>query len=270
MSETVASAQRFAPLFGSDDDARRLTTASLLCNGSAYAHLLLAAAGMLPAWTLLLTVPILVPRWMIAIHELFHLRSEREVDPVTLLLPFSFTLISVGYRELLVNHRSHHRHMATLMDAEYFQLRGSPLAGLFNALSAPEQLWFRWIAEHGMDGALLRGTLIRLALTLALVGSSGTSFLWYWVPARLAFGLSYFIFFYCLHRRGREFGVYPLVLPGALARIATFVWGRDVVEATQHHDVHHAQPRIAARRLAEARTTLREVQLAGTNRHTTG
>ena len=270
MSEAVASAKRFVPLFGSDDDARRLTAVSLLCNGSAYAHLLLATGGMLPEWTLLLSVPILVPRWMIAIHELFHLRSEREVDPLTRLLPFVFTLVGVGYRELLVNHRSHHRHMTTPLDAEYFQLRGSPLVGLFNAFSAPEQLWFRWIAEHGMDGTLLPGTLIRLALILALIGAAGTTFLWYWIPARVAFGLSYFIFFYCLHRRGTAFGVYPLVLPGALARVAKLLWGRDVVEATLHHDVHHAQPRIAARHLAEARLTVRAVRLAGTSRHATG
>ncbi|MBK6972935.1 MAG: fatty acid desaturase [Sterolibacteriaceae bacterium] len=204
------------------------------------------------------------------VHELFHLRSEREVDTVTRLLPFSFTLMSVGYRELLVNHRSHHRHMATPLDAEYFQLRGSPLAGLLNAFSAPEQLWFRWIAEHGMDGALLRGTLIRLALILALIAAAGTSFLWYWVPARVAFGLSYLIFFYCLHRRGKAFGVYPLVLPRALARIARLLWGRDVVEATLHHDVHHAQPRIAARHLAEARPTVRESRQVAANRLPTG
>lgn len=270
MSEAIAPARRFVPLFGGDDDARRLATVSRLCNGAAYAHLLLAAGGMLPGWTLLLTIPILVPRWLIAVHELFHLRSEREVDPVTRLLPFSFTLMSVGYRELLVNHRSHHRHMATPLDAEYFQLRGSPLAGLFNAVSAPEQLWFRWVAEHGMDGALLRGTLVRLALTLALIGAAGTSFLWFWVPARVAFGLSYFVFFYRLHRRGKAFGVYPLDLPAALARVARLLWGHDVVAATLDHDVHHAQPRIAARRLAEARTPLREVQLAAANRRATG
>ncbi|MBK6972936.1 MAG: hypothetical protein IPH26_08230 [Sterolibacteriaceae bacterium] len=66
MSEAIAPARRFIPLFGRDDDARRLPMASLLCNGFAYAHLLLAASGILPEWTLLVTVPVLVPRWMIA------------------------------------------------------------------------------------------------------------------------------------------------------------------------------------------------------------
>ena len=247
---------RFTILFATDDDARRLKRAGLLYNAAAYAHLFAAVAGLLPAWSLLLTIPVLVPRWMIAVHELFHLRSRHEVNTVTRLLPFLFTFLSVGYRELLVNHRRHHRHMATPQDAEYFQLRGSRLTGLLNAFSAPEQIWFRWVTEHGIDGELARATFLRLALFLALIGSTGTVFLWYWVPARLVFGLSYFIFFYCLHRRGEHYGVYPLLLPRALQRAATLVWGRDVVEATLHHDIHHAQPRIAAACLAAARTAV--------------
>ncbi|HEX6827440.1 MAG TPA: hypothetical protein VF104_00520 [Burkholderiales bacterium] len=250
---TQSAARRFAHLFGTDGDARRLTAVSLACNGAAYVHLFLAVWAWVPTWTLLLSIPVLVPRWMIAVHELFHLRSDREVDPVTRVLPFLFTFLGVGYRELLANHRSHHRHMATPLDAEYYQLRGSKLAGLLNAFSAPEQTWFRWVAENRIDGPLARQTLIRLALFLALIWSTGMTFLWYWVPARVAFGLGYFVFFYLLHRRGDEYGVYALVLPAALARAATLVWGRDVVEATLNHDIHHTQPRIAARRLAESR-----------------
>lgn len=261
MSGTIASAARFTVLFATDDDARRLIGVSLLCNAAAYAHLFLAAAGLLPTWSLLLTIPILVPRWMIAVHELFHLRSEREIGPVMRLLPFLFTLLGVGYRELLVNHRSHHRHVATPLDAEYYQLRGSKLTGMLNAFSAPEQLWCRWIAEHGIDGELARATLVRLVLFLVLIWSTGATFLWYWVPARVAFGLSYFVFFYCLHRRGEDYGVYPLALPGVVRHAATLLWGRDVVQATLHHDVHHAQPRIAAGCLGEARAAVLQAEV---------
>ncbi len=260
MSHVMSPARRFISVFATDEDARRLATAGVACNVAAYVHLLLAAWDVLPPWTLLVSVPILVPRWMIAVHELFHLRSHREVDVVTRLLPFAFTFLSVGYRELLVNHRSHHRHMASPYDAEYYQLRGSRLAGLFNAFSAPEQAWFRWVAENRMDRELLRDSLIRLTVLLALIWSAGASFLWYWVPARLAFGLSYYVFFYCLHRRGDDFGVYQLAVPAPLARMATIVWGHDVVEATLHHDVHHAQPRIATKHLAESRVVLTGAQ----------
>lgn len=262
MSHAMSPARRFISLFATDDDARRLATTGVACNVAAYVHLLLAAWNVLPAWTLLVSIPILVPRWMIAIHELFHLRSHREVDVVTRLLPFTFTFLGVGYRELLINHRSHHRHMAMPSDAEYYQLRGSKLTGLLNAFSAPEQAWFRWVAENRMDRELLRDSLIRLAVLLALIWSAGATFLWYWVPARVTFGLSYFVFFYWLHRRGDEFGVYPLAVPAPLARVATIVWGPDVVEATLHHNVHHAQPRIATRHLAQSRAVLSEAQRA--------
>lgn len=253
MTPHPCASARHIPLFAGDADARRLVATSLLCNAAAYLHLALAAAGLVPGWSLAVTIPILVPRWMIAIHELFHLRGPGELDPLTRLLPLLFSVPALGYRELLDNHRGHHREMASPRDPEYYQLRGSPLAGLANAFTAPEQMWFRWVARRGLDRQLALQTLIRALLAAALVGASGTTFLWYWVPARLSFGLAYFSFFYCLHRRGSSFGVYRLVLPAALLRTATLLWGRDVVEASIHHDVHHAQPRVAAALLGRAR-----------------
>jgi hypothetical protein len=242
--------------FGSDADARRLTRMSLICVTVIYADLLAAAFGLVPPWTLAIVVPLLVPRWMIAIHELFHLRSEREVDPVTRFQPLLFTPVCLGYRENLVNHRSHHRYMATPTDAEYYRLRGSRLTGFFNAMTAPEQMWFRWVSEHGLDRRLAIETALRCLLFAALVAVSGTVFLWYWIPARVAFGASYFVFFYWLHRNGEAMGVYRLVVPQSLATVLTFVYGKDVVEATLHHDAHHAQPRIAAEHLAASRSVL--------------
>jgi hypothetical protein len=177
-------------------------------------------------------------------------------------------LLSVGYREQLHIHRSHHRHMATPADAEFYQLRGSPLRGFANAFTAPEQTWFRWVAARGIDGPLVRDTVLRLVLFAALAGATAPVFLWYWLPARVAYGASYFVFFYALHRRGDSFGAYPLQLPPALAGIAALIWGRDVVDATLHHDIHHRQPRIAARNLGSSRAALMLAQssLAETTR----
>lgn len=231
--------------FADDRDARRLTRAGLVCNGLAYLHYLIVIGDLIAPWTLVLTLPILVPRWMIAVHELFHLRNAQEVDTVTRRLPFVFTFLALGYHEQYLNHRSHHRYTATPADGDYYQLSGNKLWGLFNAMTAPEQMWFRWVSKHGLTQILLYDTLLRLGLLLLLMISGGWLFLWYWVPARISFGLSYFTFFYCLHRRGAAYGVYPLRLPGWLRGPATWIYGHDVVEATMHHDVHHAQPRIA-------------------------
>lgn len=255
MNESSAARGRhLSGHYATDEDARRYARAAAICNLAAYGHLLLAAAQWVPAWTLVLTVTILVPRWMIAVHELFHLRSEREVGWFTRLLPFVFTPLTLGYREQLATHRGHHRHMAVPEDPEYYQLQGGIARGLFNAFTAPEQMWFRWVAERGIDTPLARDTAIRLAFFTALVAATGTTFLWYLIPARIAFGASFFTFFYALHRRGPDYGVYPLDLPGPVARAATLLYGRDVVEATQHHDLHHAEPRVAARQLAGVRS----------------
>ena len=256
MNETALSPRRFAHVYGDEADARALTRNAHLCTALAYLHLAAAAMHVLPAWTLALTIPVLVPRWMIAVHELFHLRSEREVDGVMRLLPFIFTPLSLGYREELRNHRGHHLYMAVPDDPEFYQLRGSPVRGLFNAFSAPEQMWFRWRAMHGIDGRLMADTAVRLALFIGLAVAGGAAFIWYLAAARLAFGIAYFTFFYALHRRGDAYGVYPLELPPWMAKAFTFVFGAVVVEATLHHDVHHAQPRIAARHLRETRSAL--------------
>jgi hypothetical protein len=73
----------------------------------------------------------------------------------------------------------------------------------------------------------------------------------YWIPARIAFGSSDFVFFHWLHRRGEETGVYPLVLSRGLARVVTALYRRDVVEATLGS---RRAPRPAALRVGAPRT----------------
>lgn len=140
-------------------------------------------------------------------------------------------------------------HLDTPDDPDYFHIRGAPLTGLLNALSAPEQSWFRRVAHHGLNAPLLRDSLIRLALFALLVAVSGWAFLWYWIPLRLAYGASYFSFYYCLHRRGPEYGVYPLRPPPIVAHAFGLLFGNDALQATCHH-IQHANPRIAARPIA--------------------
>ena len=68
---------------------------------------------------------------------------------------------------------------------------------------------------------------------------------------RLAFGLSYFKFFYALHRRGAEHGVYRVPLPPWGARVFSVLFGREALLATTYHDLHHRYPRVSAYRLPE-------------------
>lgn len=241
----------FTHLFNTQRDAMRFQASSMLALFLLYGHVAAVLLGWLPAWSLCLTTPILIVRWMLNLHELMHLRTEQEVDPITRLLPLLLSPLSIGYREHLVMHRGHHLHMATPQDPEYYQLRGNKLVGFLNALTAPEQAFLRWIATHGVDAELAVGGLARLALFAGLAWISGPLFLWYWIPARLSHAISFFTFFYMLHRRGPEFGVYRLHLPKWLAQIYAVLCGREAMLATCYHDVHHRNHRVSALHLPD-------------------
>lgn len=232
--------------------ARLVTIHTLLL----YAHLGLCLAGIAPWWTLCLSAPVLVVRWMLALHELFHLRPADEVDGFTALMPLAVTPLFIGYREYRAIHMGHHAHMATPRDPDYFHIRGTPLSGLLNAFTAPEQIFFRWVAAHPVDPAFLLGVVARLSIFAVLVALTGWQFLWYWLPVRIAHGLGYFGFFYCLHRRGEDYGVYPLRLAAWLQAALGMLFGRDAVLATCHHDVHHRHGGVAARHLPQCRAVL--------------
>lgn len=242
-----------ADFISSDADAKHFLRVSLAALGLLYLHFLLTLAGWVPYWTFLLTSPVLVVRWMLSVHELFHLRTAERVDPVTRLLPLVLSPFTLGYREMLDIHRQHHRHTATPEDSEYFQLRGPPWVGFLNAISVPEQAWLRWVSAHGMDSPLLWGTVARFGLFCLLVGISGPAFWEYLIPVRISFGIGNFSFFYFLHRQGNEFGTYPLPLPAWASRVFILVFGEDAMLATCHHDMHHAQPRVAVRHLPDVR-----------------
>lgn len=237
--------------FGSDADARRLTWTPLVCYVLLYGHFALAAMGWVAWWTLCCSAPLLMVRWLLATHELMHLRGAREVDLITRLMPMLLTPLSLGYREFLDIHRGHHRFMATPQDPEYFQLRGGKLQGLLNAMTAPEQAFLRWLARKGVDAELVLGALLRCALFGLLILLSGWKFLWYWIPLRAAFGASYFAFFYALHRRGDEYGVYRVTLPAWGGRLFALLFGREALLATTYHDIHHAHPLVSAVHLPE-------------------
>lgn len=240
-------------LYGDDADARRFNRQIQLCLALLYLQFGCVLAGWLPGWSMILSAPVLVVRWMLSLHEIFHLRSEREVGTGTRLLLLMLTPLFLGYREMRVIHLGHHRHMATPQDPDFFHIRGSKLSGMLNAMTAPEQMTLRWIRAKGLDASLRRDGLVRLLLFTALVVMSGSAFWWYWLPVRLAFGASYFAFFYCLHRRGNAYGVYAAHLPGWAARVFGILFGQDALLATLHHDLHHDAPRIRALALPQAR-----------------
>lgn len=225
----------------------------LLSNTVLYLALGLMAEGWVPGWLFLFIAPVCMVRWMIALHELFHLRAGNEVDPVTRSLPLALTPLSLGYDEYRSMHGGHHRYMATPEDPEWYQLAGTPLRGFLGAITAPEQSFLWWWRHRGFDVRSLGGVIVRLCLFLVLAGVCGWSFLWYWIPVRVAVGIANFSFFYTLHRRGESYGAYSLPLQPAIERLFIFLFGRDACMATCNHDIHHTHAEVFARDLPEWR-----------------
>ena len=62
-------------------DAVRYKTQSLLWLAAIYVHTVVVLAGLLPLWSLVLSIAVFVVRWMLSTHELLHLRSACEVGP---------------------------------------------------------------------------------------------------------------------------------------------------------------------------------------------
>lgn len=231
--------------YTTDEEARRYSLQIVVCNVLIYLWFLMALVGYAPWWSGIPTIFLLLPRWMIAVHELFHVRGAFQVNYFIYLLPMLLTPLNVGYREYQDIHFRHHRYMCTPQDPDFYHIRGNKIAAFLNALTAPEQSFFRWLSYKGADFDFIRDSFIRCTLFLALVGFSGTNFLWYWLPLRATHAVNYFTFFYGVHRKEEEYGVYPLNLPVPIERFFTFVFGRQVVLSVKYHDVHHSLPTIS-------------------------
>lgn len=214
--------------------------------GLIYGQFLLAVTGVIPFWTTLLTFHPLLMRWMLSLHEVFHARPAHEAPFYVRFLSPVVTPLQAGYREYRQIHLDHHRSMCTPDDPDLFHMQGGKLRGFLVAMSTPEQHFVRWVARRGIDREFATGVAIRFTIFAGLIALSGWNFLWYWVPLRLSWGTGYFYFFYHLHRRGDEFGVYRFELSPWAARLFVWLYGSTSFNAMCLHDLHHAYPQVDA------------------------
>jgi fatty acid desaturase len=253
----------FHPFYTTAADGARYQRTVLILTALAFGQLALATFQLIPFWVMALTMPVIVPRWMLAVHELFHVRKSEQVNFIVQLLPMVFTPFPLGYKQYQEIHAGHHRFMCSRDDPEFFQLRGGYLTGLLNAISVPEQSSMRWVLKQGIDKHLAVTLLLNSVLFGTCVYLLGWSFLWYWIPTRISYGLSSFAFFYALHRRGSSYGVFSVRLPDFVNRVYMALIGSEALQATSHHDLHHHNPRIAAYALDEAS----KMMLNSTSKH---
>ena len=199
----------------------------------------------LPWWALAITINIALVRWLLLMHELFHIQSHADAHPLIRLLLVPFTPVNIGYAEYRQLHMGHHRYAATADDPDAFHIRGGHLRSLLGALFFPEVSTLKCLAdpEIRINGPEL---MMRLALFVGLAWLGGAAFWSVWVWLRINYMISIWVFFHHLHYRGGAYGTFALPLPGVLASVLKRVYGKPVFYATIHHDVHHRYPKVAA------------------------
>jgi fatty acid desaturase len=246
-------------LYSDDAEARRYIGEGFVYFGLIHAHLALVLVHVAPVWTLPLLTPVWMARLMIGRHELIHVRKEDQVDFFTGLWPvlMMVTPFSAGFREYRVLHQRHHQYLLTEGDPDVYQIRGSVLSGFFHCLTSPEQTVARWVLERGIDPKLAWQIVARSFFFFGVAALCGpTVFVWYWLPLRLTYGASLFMFSYVLHRRGPRYGVFRIELSRAGVALFVFLFGRAGWLAVCNHDVHHMNGNLSPRNLIEARALL--------------
>ena len=215
--------------------------------------------GLIPLVLLPLVVLLVLPRWMISLHELLHVCSEQQINRFIGLMgvsPVPLSVLSLGYGEIRTLHFAHHRAPATEADPDVYHIRGSWPQVIWNAFIAPEKSTLYWIRTQGISRQLGFDLGIKLAVLVGLAWWGGTTFLVLWLSLRLVYGLGDLAFFRGVHHQQGQYGTFVLVLPQGLVTLGEWIFGRTVIQATIHHDIHHQHSYIAARALESARTLL--------------
>lgn len=196
-----------------------------------------------------LITSVCVTRWLIAFHELFHLREAGALDFITRLQPIPFSPLNLGYHEYREIHRYHHIHAASEQDPDAFHIRGGFFKALLGSVTVHEQSTIRYIAKNGMSRELFVMMVFRFAIFTGLLGWNPQAFLIWWLVLRLTYIVNDFVFFHVVHFRSGKTGTFALPLPTWLKWVFIAIYGYDVVYATMHHDTHHRHYQVAAKNL---------------------
>jgi hypothetical protein len=220
-----------------------------------------AIAHLIPPWALPLLVLLVMPRWMINVHELLHIYSEQQLNRFICLMgvsPVPLSLVTLSYGEIRAQHFAHHAAPTTEHDPDRYHIQGNWWQVIVNAFTSPEQSAVRWIAAHGLTPHLAFDLVVKAGVLVGLVWWGGSLFLWFWVSLRLVYGLGDLAFFRFVHHQHGAYGNFQLTLPQPLIALGEILFGSTVVQTTLNHDIHHQNPYIAARSLVAARDFLNQ------------
>ena len=243
-------------LYTTSNDAYRYYLESILELFLIFLFFLLYVIDMIPFWLLFIVLVIAYPRYVIMLHELFHIRSADSLSFFYRLLPIPLTPFNVGYREYVQIHQAHHKGPASKHDRDAFQIRGNRFKSFFGALFSPEIHFYQWLKNDTLTPDFMFETIARIIIFVALAFVGGIKFLWFWLSLKLIYGVSSFIFFNLVHYRNGEYGTFETELPQFLVNITKLIWGQTLVYAVMYHNIHHDNVRISACQLKDAKNLL--------------
>ena len=241
--------QDFSRYYASEKDALEYQFKMLFFTLAIFACFVAYAMDVLALTWMIVLSSVLVTRWMIAFHELMHLKEPAQLDIFTRLLPIPFAPFNLGYAEYQVIHMGHHKFTASVEDPDAFHILGGVISALFGAITQHEQACYRYIRTHGLSQELGVMLFVRSVIFFALLVSAPLAFLAWWLVLRVSNIINDFVFFHLVHFRSGQAGTFPIPLPRFIATIALLIYGPDVVYGTMHHNIHHTDSRIAPRYL---------------------
>lgn len=233
-----AVARRFAAERELSCDARALAWHAALLGGFAA-----LCMGLVPVWVFVVFGVCAYVRNFNAIHQAVHARRDRHnpLRPLRQLAMIVHGPLQLGRDELSTDHRRHHAHPGDLERDPHIAVHSERwYAALAQALLQPELAALQHVRRERRLGPGMRAALAyNAAVSAALVGLAGAEAVWWLVATRLGSTACWFIFDFLLHSPrlwGRTSG---LPLPRALQSAWALLLGRDNLNATRFHTLHH-------------------------------
>ncbi|MDF5738641.1 MULTISPECIES: hypothetical protein [unclassified Nostoc] len=162
----------------------------------------LFVADFISSWILFAIVAVTLPRWIISVHELIHVKSDKQINRIISCLaisPIPLSILTLSYPQIGEIHLSHHRTPTTESDPDAYHIRGNLFVVILNALSAPEQSFIRSVQLNGFNFQLGVDLLIKLLILGILIFLGGQKFFWFWLFLRIVYGLGDIVFFRLVH-----------------------------------------------------------------------
>jgi fatty acid desaturase len=225
--------------------------------------------GVLPAWVVFLLNVSLTTQIVALTHELIH--EPRAQTRANLPLRINFHVYSpftVGFDEYRTLHLLHHKYSNSGQDPDYFMVKGGRLRSFLYLCFAPEY-WFFYVLFHKKTQPhFVPLYLMRLLVLGAFIYIAGWQayVLLFFIPAKLSYGLSFFIFSHEAHtdHEGKREGVYNLRVRFPLIhRSLKLIIGPYAYHIAHHHANHHEYPWVSGRKLGLISERVAEAENAG-------